>query len=63
MCKVYQRFDKDDAQVARLLAAMTISNRPNRWGALSDEALGAFEELKRRLTAAPILALTRRHGT
>jgi len=63
MCKVYQRFDKDDAQVARLLAAMTISNRPNRWGALSDEALGAFEELKRRLTEAPILALTRRHGT
>jgi len=30
---------------------------------LSDEALGAFEELKRQLTEAPILALPRRKGT
>jgi len=48
--------------VARPLAAMTSSRRPDRWGTLSDEALGSFEELKRRLTEAPIPALPRRHG-
>jgi len=63
MCNVYLRFDKDNAQVARPLAAMTTSKRPDRWGTLSDEALGAFEELKRRLTEAPFLALPRRRGT
>jgi len=60
MCNVYLRFVKDYAQVARLLAAMTSSKRRDRWGTLADEALGAFEELKRRLTEAPILALPRR---
>jgi len=63
MCNVYRRFVKDYAHVARPLAAMTSSKRPDRWGTLSDEALGAFEELKRRLTEAPILALPRRQGT
>ena len=63
MCNVHRRLVKDYAQVARLLAAMTSSKRPDRWGALSDEALGAFEELKRRLTEASILALPRRRGT
>jgi len=62
MCNVYRRFVKDYAQVERPLAAMTSSRRPDRWGTLSDEALGAFEELKRRLTEEPILALPRRHG-
>jgi len=62
MCDVYRPFVEDYAQVARPLAAMTSSKRPDRWGTLSDEALGAFEELKRRLTAAPILVLPRRHG-
>jgi len=62
MCNVYRRFVKDYAQVARPLAAMTSSKRPDRWGTLSDEALRAFEELKRRLTEAPILALPRRQG-
>jgi len=63
MCNVYRRFVKDYAQVARPLAAMTSSKRPDRWGTLSEEALGAFEELKRRLTEAPILALPRRDGS
>ena len=62
MCNVYRRFFKDYAQVARPLATMTSSKRPDRWGTLSDEASGAFEELKRRLTEAPILARPRRHG-
>jgi len=62
MCNVYRRFVKDFAQVARPLAAMTSSKMPDRWGTLSDEALGALEELKRRLTEAPILALPRRQG-
>jgi len=44
------------------LAAMTSSKRPDRWGTLSGEALGAFEELKRSLTEAPILALPHRDG-
>jgi len=60
MCNVYRRFVKDYAQVARPLATMTSFKRPDRWGTLSDEALGAFEDLKRRLTEAPILALPRR---
>jgi len=60
ICNVYRRFVKDYALVARPLAAMTSSKRPDRWGTLSDEALGAFEELKRRLTEAPIFALPRR---
>jgi len=63
MCNVYRRFVMDYAQVARPLAAMTSSKRPDRWGTLSDEALGAFEEFKRRLTEAPILALPRRQET
>jgi len=62
MCNVNRRLVKDYAQVARPLAAMTSFKRPDRWGTLSDEALGAFEELKRRLTEAPILALPRRDG-
>jgi len=62
MCNVYRRFVNAYAQVAQLLAAMTSSKRPDRWGSPSDEALGAFEELKRRLTEAPILALPRRYG-
>jgi len=61
-CNIYRRFVKDYAQVAWSLAAMTSSKRPDRWGTLSDEALGAFEELKRRITEAPILSLPRRHG-
>jgi len=62
MCNVYRRFVKDYAQVALPLAAMTSSKRLDRWGTLSDEALGAFEELKRRRTEAPIVARPRRDG-
>jgi len=62
LCNVYRRFVKDYAQVARPLGAMTSSKRPDGWGTLSEDALGAFEKLKRRLTEAPILALPRRHG-
>jgi len=61
-CNVYRRFVKDYVQVARPLGAMTSSKRPDRWGTLSEDELGAFEELKRRFTEAPILALPRRHG-
>jgi len=62
MLNVYRRLFKDYDQVARPLAAITGSKRPVRWETLSEEALRAFEELKRRLTEAPILALTRRRG-
>lgn len=48
--------------MARPMAAMSSSKRPDRSGTLSDEALRAFEEFKRRLTEALILALPRRHG-
>ena len=57
MCSVYWRFVKDYAQVARPLATMTRFKRPDWWGTLSVDALGVFEELKRRLTDAPILVL------
>jgi len=48
--------------VARPLAAMMSSKRRDRWGTMSDEALRASEELKRRLIKAPILALPRLQG-
>ena len=54
MCNLYRKFVKDYAQVSRPLAAMTSFKRPYRWGVPSDEALGAFQELKRRLTEALI---------
>jgi len=41
---------------------MKSSKRPDEWGTLSEEALGAFKELKKRLTEAPILALPQRQG-
>jgi len=63
MCNVFRRLVKDYAQVARPLAAMMSFKRPDGWGTMSDEALGAFEELKRRITEALILALPRRQGT
>jgi len=62
MCNVYRRFVKDYARVARSLSAMTSTKGPDRWTSQSAEALAAFEELKKRLTAAPILALPRREG-
>jgi len=62
MCNVYWSFVKDYAQEARPLAAMTRSKRPDRCETLSAETLGAFEELKRRLTEVPILALPRPQG-
>jgi len=62
MCNVYRRLVKDYVHVARPLAAMTSSKRPDWWGVLSDEAFGAFEELKSRLSEAPMFALPRRHG-
>ena len=63
MCNVYRRFVRDNAHVERPLAAVTSCNGPDGWGTLSDEAFGAFEQLKRRLTEAPIVALPRRQGT
>jgi len=63
MFNVYRRLVKDYDQVAWPFVAMPISKRPDRWGTLSDEALLAFEELKRQLTEAPILALPQRQGT
>jgi len=62
MCNVYRRFIKDYARVARPLSAMTSTKGSDRWTSLSAEALAAFEDLKKRLTEAPILALPRREG-
>ena len=47
ICNVYRRFFKDYARVARPLAAMTSSKRPDRWGTLSDEAWGNSRSSKR----------------
>jgi len=62
MWNFYRTFVKGYAQVARPLAPMISSKRPDWWEVLSDEALGAFEGLNRWPTEAPILVLLRRHG-
>jgi len=63
MCNFYRRFVSDYAQVARPLAAMTTFKTPDRLGTFTlRRGLGAFEELKRRLTEALIVALPRRQG-
>lgn len=62
MCNVYRRFVKDYASIARPLAAKTSTRLPDHWGELTAEEARSFEELKRRLTSAPILALPHREG-
>jgi len=49
MNDVYLPFVKEYSGVARPLAVMKRTNRPDRWASLLDEALEEFEELKKWL--------------
>jgi len=62
MCNVYRRFVKDYAQVARPLTALTSPKVSDPLPPFSQDQWDAFEELKRRLTSRPILALPRSTG-
>jgi len=62
MCHVYRRFLKDYAQVARPLTALTSPKVSDPLPPFSQDQRDVFEELKRRLTSTPILALPRSAG-
>ena len=62
MCNVYRRFVKDYAQVTRPLTALTSTKVSDLFPPFSQDQWDAFEELKRRLTSTPILALPRSTG-
>jgi len=62
MCKVYRRFIKDYAHIARPLTKLTSKKVPHVLPPLDAAQLAAFEYLKERLTSTPILALPRREG-
>jgi len=61
-CNVYRRFVKDYAQMARPLTALTNPKVSYPLPPFSKDQRDAFEELKRRLTSTPILALLRSTG-
>jgi hypothetical protein len=52
-CNFYRRFVRDYGRIARPLAALTRKEAPFNW---TMECRDAFEELKRRLLSAPVLA-------
>jgi len=62
MCGVYRRFVADFAKIAKPLTALTSTKLPKRLPPPREEESKAFEELRGRLLAAPILALPRRDG-
>jgi len=59
---VYLRFVADFARIAKPLTALTSTKLPKRLPLPREEDSRAFEELRRQLLAAPILALPRREG-
>ena len=60
MCNVYRRFVRGFTQIAHPLTQKTRKDQPESWGSLNEEDLRAFQELKRCLVTAPILALPRK---
>jgi len=62
MCGVYRRFVADFGKIAKPLTALTSTKLPKRLPPPREEESRAFEELRARLLAAPILALPRREG-
>jgi len=62
MCGVYRRFVADFAKIAKPLTALTRTKLPKRLHLPREEESKAFEELRGRLLAAPILALPSREG-
>ena len=59
MCNVYRRFVKGFTRIAHPLTQKVCKDQPDSWENLADEELRAFEQLKRNLVTAPILALPR----
>jgi len=57
MCGVYRRFVADFAKIAKLLTDLTSTKLPMKLPLPREEESKAFEELRGRLLAAPILAL------
>jgi len=62
MCGVYRRFVADFAKIAKPFTAFTSTKLPKRLPLPREKESNAFEELRGRLLAAPILALPRREG-
>jgi len=62
MCGVYRRFVADSAKIAKPLTALTSTKLPKRLPPPREEETKAFEDLRRRLLAALILALRGRDG-
>jgi len=62
MCGVYRRFVADFAKIAKPLTALTSIKLPERSPPPREEESKAFEELRGRLFAGPILALPSRDG-
>jgi len=62
MCGVYRRFVADFAKIAKPLTALTSTKLPEKLPPPSGKETDAFEILRGRLSDAPILALTKRHG-
>lgn len=62
MCNVYRRFVRNYALIARPLTKLTSKKLPAQLPVFDEKKAGAFEELKRRLTTTPVLALPKRDG-
>jgi len=62
MCGLYRRFVADFAKIAKPLTALTSTKLAKRLPPPREEETKAFEELRGRLLAAPILALPKRDG-
>jgi len=62
MSGVYRRFVADFAKIAKPLTALTSTKLPKRLPLPGEEESKAFEEIRARLLAAPIVALPRREG-
>ena len=59
MCNVYRRFVNGFTRIAHPLNKKVCKDQPESWEHLSDDELTAFEQLKKSLVTAPILALPR----